>query len=78
MGDDEIGFRADQFTRQLGQSLVATLRPAILDQEVAPLLVASLAQAFAQCLDVVRHIGWPSDAEETNAPDLSWLLRVRG
>ena len=65
-GDHEVRVQADQLRRQLGQPVVASVRPLEVDGDVAILDEAELAEAAPERLADRRRLG---DREEAHAED---------
>src|SRR5262245_8766891 len=57
---------ADQFGRQLRQSIELILGPAVFDRHVPALDVAAILQALAKCAQTVRHPVRRSGVEKSN------------
>src|SRR5262245_39848877 len=77
MGDDQVHFGADQFGRQFGKSLVAPLRPAVLDDDVGALDITEVAQAQPDCLEPGSKRRRGCQAQESDPRHLARLLRTR-
>src|SRR6516162_5096834 len=76
-GNNDIHFLSDELGNDLGGALAATLRPAILDGDVATLDPAEFSQSL-------HKSGSPSNlhrrrdcAQEPDGRQFSWLLRAR-
>ncbi len=75
-GDDDIDFAADEFGRELGGTLVASVRPAILDCNVATVYPAKLTQPLLECREPLRTHRKGRRAEVADGGQLR-LLRAR-
>src|SRR5262245_27147812 len=75
---DHLNVQGDQFGDQRGKALILSLRPAILDGNVAALLVAERTQPVAEWPDEIRFKLGGRVAQETDSGDFRGrLLRAR-
>ena len=75
-GHDHIHFRGEQFGDERGKALVFSFRPAILDDDVAALLVAELAQPVAERPDEIGLERSGGVAQENRSRGIFPLLRA--
>ena len=78
MRDDHIDFACDQLRDQLGQALIVAIRPAALDNNVAPLLIAERAQPVAESLRAFPQTVCASRTEKSDPKELAAVLRACG
>src|SRR6516162_7072861 len=66
----------NQIGGERGQSTIVTVRPAVFDGYIAPLLIPGFGEALPKAVQPLQHIAWRNGAEEPNHWDC-WLLRAR-
>src|SRR6185437_14485684 len=76
-GHDYIHIGGDEFGNEVRKPLVSSFRPAKHDLEVAALLVAVLAQPFAEWSDEIGLQSSRGVAHEADSRNLSPMLRAR-
>ena len=52
--NDDVDLEVHEFSRKVGEALVFSLGPSILNDNVFPLDVAKFAQTLPECLDAGR------------------------
>src|SRR5262249_19623611 len=76
--DNDIDFKSDELGSELGGPIAASLRPAILDDEVATLRPAEFAQPLQKSSDpTALGCGHRYRAQEPDGGQLARLLRTR-
>src|ERR1700730_3219763 len=75
--DDDIDLEPDELGRDLGEALVASLRPATLDRDGATLDPAEFAQTLAKSGDPFASGRTRALAQEPDGRHLPDLLRPR-
>src|SRR5262249_8753653 len=76
--DNDIDFKSDELGSELGGPIAASLRPAILDDEVATLGPAEVAQPLQKSSDpTALGCGHRYRAQEPDGGQLARLLRAR-
>ena len=76
--DNDIDLQPDELGRDLGEALVASLRPAILDRDGAALDPAEFAQPLHESGDPLALGRRRGRAQEPDGRQLRRLLRARG
>src|SRR5262249_29656718 len=76
MREDQVHIGANQFGGQFGKSLVAPLRPAVLDGDVRTLDITEVTQTQADSLKPRGKRRWRCHAEESDPRHLARLLRA--
>src|SRR5215467_2615777 len=67
MGHEDIHLAANQLGRQLRESSVLPLRPAVLNDDGFPLHIAEVPKALPECLELRRVAGRGGSPEEAYA-----------
>ena len=78
MGDDDVDLVGDQLREQRGEAIVVAVGPTVVDDDVAPFLIAELAQACAKRVGAFGQAIGGGQTEKANPEEFAALLSARG